>query len=351
VKRERWTALVCGSALLATLATLGAACGGSSGNGDPDAGDARPAADANTEVDAAKPKTDADGKKEASHPKDTGPPPLVVYAESPNTLYKLDPATNAVAIIAPFTGDCAKGTTTVSPITNCTTDCCDVTDLAVDEKSNAYVTTFSALYSVDLATAVTTLIHTGSYPNSLSFVPKGTLDDSVEALVGYNGAAYVRIDPTTGAVANVGNLSGGYLSSGDIVSVIGGGTFLTVRALAPDAGVDGGDGDGDGGADTECSASDCLLQIDPKTGDFVQNYGTVGHTHVFGIAYWAGTVFGFDDLGEVFSIAYAINSGGGMLVTAPITVPSPPAGLEFWGAGSTTSAPKAGADGGGIPIK
>jgi hypothetical protein len=240
-----------------------------------------------------------------------GMPVPVVYAHSPNQLYKLDPTTNAITVVGNFTGACILDT---------------IIDIALDENSNAYVTGFGGFYKLDLTTASCTLVAFGTnYPNSLSFVPKGTLDPNAEALVGYQGSTYVRIDTATGAMSNVGSLSGGYQSSGDIVSVIGGGTFLTVT----------GNGCGD-----------CLLQVDPKTGDLIQSYGSVNHAMVYGLAFWAGTAYGFDDAGEVFSIS----TMGSSLVTQDIPVPNPPAGLEFYGAGSTTAAPPTAPDGGGIPI-
>ena len=77
----------------------------------------------------------------------------------------------------------------------------------------------------------TSLIDT--YPNSLSFVPKGTVDPNVEALVGYNGGTYVRIDTVTGAVTSIGNLGSGYSSSGDIVRLpIPGNAELLVYVIA-----------------------------------------------------------------------------------------------------------------------
>ena len=69
-------------------------------------------------------------------------------------------------------------------------------------------------------------------PNSLSFVPKGTVDEAIEALVGYRDSVYVRIDTATGAVSTIGALKGGHASSGDIVSVTGGGTFLPSSGMA-----------------------------------------------------------------------------------------------------------------------
>jgi hypothetical protein len=240
-----------------------------------------------------------------------GTPVSLVYAHSADTLYRLDPTSKQVAVVGPFSGGCSS-----------------VIDIAIDSSSNAYVTTFSDVWKVNLHTAACTHIASGNYPNSLSFVPKGTLDPNVEALVGYFGSQYIRIDTTTGAVTNVGTLTGGYQSSGDIVSVIGGGTFLTVK-----------------GGSQQCN--DCLLQVNPKTGDLVQNYGSVNHVDVFGLAFWAGTAYGFDNGGQVFAIGWQNNQ----LVTTDIPVPNPPPNLSFWGAGSTTAAPPTSADGGGIPIQ
>ncbi len=248
---------------------------------------------------------------------DTGPqqkpdsslPPAagVVYAHGPDTLYKVDPITKAVKLIGPFQG------------------CSSVIDLALDINSNAWVTTFGGLYSLDLKTAKCTQISTGSYPNSLSFVPKGTLDQNKEALVGYVGSTYVRIDEKTGNVTNVGSIGSGYSSSGDIVSVINGGTFLTV---------------------TGNNCADCLLQVDPKTGSMIKNYGSVNHGAVFGLAFWAATLYGFDAQGELFTINVQNNT----IKTQNIMIPNAPPNLNWWGAGSTTAAPVADSDGGIIPI-
>lgn len=241
-------------------------------------------------------------------PADTGPPPevAVVYGHSPTVLYKLDPKTKAVTTVGTF--DCTSS----------------VIDLAIDENSKGYMTTFTGFYSVNLANAKCMMIAQGNYPNSLSFVPKGTLDPNAEALVGYFGSQYVRINTTTGAITNVGTLTGGYTSSGDIVSVKMGGTFLTVKG-------------------TNCS--DCLLQVDPKTGNVIQNYGSLGYTDVFGIAYWGGSVYGFTNGGQLFEVT-AQNM---MIKTTLIPIPNAPNGLQFWGAGSSTSNPTTGNDG-GIPI-
>ena len=222
-----------------------------------------------------------------------------VFGQSSDTLYKLDPITKAVTAVGPFNG------------------CGGVIDIALDKDSNMYATTFDGFYGVDRTTAKCTFIASGSsYPNSLSFVPAGTLDPNVEALVGYQGDQYIRIDPKTGAISDVGTSIGmGFSSSGDIVSVKGGGTYLTVTGMG--------------------CMTDCLLQVDPKTGSFLKNWGSTGYANVFGLAFWAGVAYGFDAKGQLFEIDF---SGQALQIT-PIQIPSAPPTLSFQGAGSTTSAP------------
>ena len=218
-----------------------------------------------------------------------------VFGHSGSVLYRLDPVTKVVTTVGPFSG-------------------CDqsVIDIALDKDSNLYATTFGGLYHVEKTTAACSLIQSGSYPNSLSFVPAGTLDPSVEALVGYLGDQYVRIDPVSGNVSAVGLLQGnGLLSSGDVVSVKGGKSYLTVKGTA---------------------CADCLVEINPATGKMLNNLGDVGFTDVFGLAFWAGSVYGFTNAGELFEVSFP----NGVLTTNTINAPG---ASSFYGAGSTTSAP------------
>lgn len=223
-------------------------------------------------------------------------PAAAVYAHSASTLYKLDPDTKAVTVVGKFSG------------------CSNVVDIAVDKDSNIYASA-SGIYRVDSKTAKCTSVGGGLFAgNSLSFVPAGILDPVKEVLVTYNGGTYYKVDAATGATTALGSLPSGYSSSGDIVSVKGGGTYVTVN----------GNGCGD-----------CLLEVDPKTGAMKKNWGSVGAAAVYGIAYWAGSVYTFDNGGQIFELTFGTSS-----VTAKsIPIPSKPAGLSFWGAGSTTSAP------------
>jgi hypothetical protein len=222
-----------------------------------------------------------------------------VFGHSRTTLFKLNPTTKDVGIVDTFK------------------ECSNIEDIALDKDSNLYGTNDEGLYSIDKTTATCTLIAAGTYPNSLSFVPAGTLDDNVEALVGFLDDQYVRIDTTTGAISNVGSpWNNGFVSSGDLVSVKNGPSYLTIKDENPD--------------DMVCG--DCLVQINPATGVFVKEFGSLDYDRVFGAAFWAGSVYGFTNDGELFEIVIENNE----LTTNPIATPN---GLSFWGAGSTTSAP------------
>ena len=90
---------------------------------------------------------------------------------------------------------------------------------------------------------------------------------------------------------------------------------------------------------------DCLLQVDPKNGNVIQNYGSVSRGAVYGLAYWAGALYGFDEGGDLFMIT---GGDGGTATTMDVTVDG---GVKWWGAGSTTSAPLKDSDGGAIPTQ
>jgi hypothetical protein len=222
------------------------------------------------------------------------PPVAAVYANSSDSLYVINPATNAVSSVGAFQG------------------CDAVTDIAVNRTGQIFATSKTALYAVNPTTAQCTHIADGSYPNSLSFVPQGTVDPDQETLVGYSGSSYVRIDQSTGAIAPIGALGNpGLSSSGDIVSLIGGGTYLTVK--------------GD-------LCNDCLIAVNPTTGAIVKQLGSIGsYGDVWGLAFWGGTVYGFTSAGLMFSLDPAT------MMTTPIAYKGGAVG--FWGAGSSTAAP------------
>lgn len=222
-----------------------------------------------------------------------------VFGHSADTLYRLDPETKAVTVVGTFDGCNAS-----------------IIDIALDADSHMFGTAYGSLYSIDRKTGACTLIADGDYPTSLSFVPAGTVDPDVEALVGFVEEQYIRIDVDTGAVTELGVLPDGLRSSGDVVSVKDGDTWLTVFGPG-------------------CETGDCIVSIDPSTGDVLRNYGEMPYTKVFGLAFWAGRAYGFSEAGELFQIDF----GDTTVTTTQIEVPGAPSGLSFYGAGSTTSAP------------
>lgn len=219
-----------------------------------------------------------------------------VFGHSDNTLYRVDTATRAVSTVGFFQG------------------CTYVADIALDESSVVYASTGTELYFVETNTARCTKIAQGTFPNSLSFVPAGTLEPDREVLVGFQGGDYVRIDTASGKVTKIGELGGGFESSGDVVSAKGGKTYVTVKGPG---------------------CADCLVEIDPKLGTLTRNWGPLGHDDVFGLAFWGGELYAFTNAGELLLVTFAADA----LSVQVLPVANAPADLRFWGAGSTTSAP------------
>jgi glycosidase len=228
--------------------------------------------------------------------------PAEVFGHSATTLYRVDAVTHDVTKVGNFS---CLGLD-------------EMIDIALDKTGQMYGTEELSFVKIDKTTATCQKIATGSFPNSLSFVPAGTVLPNTEALVGYQGSTYVQIDIQSGALSTIGDLNSGSLSSsGDIVSVINGGTYLTVNGTTADG--------------QECG--DCVVEVDPKDGHLIQVLGDAGHSNVFGLAFWAGIVYGFDDSGELFSYDVVLKT------STNISIPMKPAGLSFYGAGSTTCAP------------
>ena len=221
-----------------------------------------------------------------------------VFGHSENTLYRVDTVSRSVTEVGAFQG------------------CTYVADIALDESSNIYASTGTELFLIETNTAHCSRIAGGKFPNSLSFVPAGTVESDREALVGFDGADYIKIEPTTGVVSKIGALGDGLVSSGDIVSAKGGKTFVTVKGPG---------------------CADCLVEIDPATGKSKQNWGPIGKTDVFGLAFWAGDLYGFTNTGELILIT--LDTGKLVMTPIPLSFLGANAPKKFWGAGSTTSAP------------
>ena len=233
-----------------------------------------------------------------------------VFAHSNAKLYKLEPISKTVTEVGTF--DCLGNA--------------DMWDIAVDRDGVMYGSANSLgdarLVSINKTTAHCETIATGSsFPNSLTFVPTGTLAPNEEVLVGYDQTDYLRIDKVTGQVQVIGSLNPNptgqmWESSGDIVSIIDDKTYLTVKPYL-------------GGL----SDPDSIVEVDPKTGQAVRLIGNTGFPTLWGLGYWGGVAYGFSESGQLCAIDLATGAG------TSIPIPNLPSSLSFWGAGVTTSAP------------
>lgn len=236
----------------------------------------------------------------------------VVYAQTANELFKVDPQTLAVTSIGPFSDPAA-------------TEPPRITDIALDKKGRMIGVTKESVYEIDVKTAVCTKLSTAkAHYVGLSFVVDNNSIDKKEYLMGLDkdGAVY-EIDPATGQSTALGGLgsdpvdTGNDLkAAGDIVSIRGFKTLATVERPM-----------------TVGEDSDWLAQIDEHTGKATL-IGKVGYKGVWGLGFWKhegkNKVFGFTTAGEFLLID--VNTGTGTLQSTDAT-------LAWWGAGVTTDAP------------
>ena len=265
--------------------------------------------------DSAPPPVDLDAAPPP--PTDSGPASGTIYVHTGRTLFLFEPYAKTLKKIGDF---------------SCLTDAqfSEVGDIAVNRDGEIYGATLNdGFIKIDPLTAGCTVIATSAnrgFPNSLSFVPRGTLDPANDALVGYFRDEYVRIDVATGKITSIGLLnpndaSTTYESSGDIVSVGADRTYLSAKTFKSGFPVDGGD---------------VLVRFDPKTGRRIQvSSGTTNRVDIWGMGYWAGMAYGFTAKGE----AVAIDPTTGAATNIPVDAGTRSTQGVFYGAGSTTIAP------------
>jgi len=218
-----------------------------------------------------------------------------VYAHSAETLYAVDPEDLSLTTVGAFIWPEGDD---------------QMTDIALNDRGNMVGVSFSRIYSVDKETAECTLLadFDGGSFNGLGFV-EGVGGEAGATLIGATGSGgWYALDPETGAVGFVGSYGGAMGSSGDIVYIRDGGTYATV--------------------DHPDYTTDVLVSVDPDTGAATV-IGETGFDDIWGVAYWAGQVFGFTDSGQFLIID--VTTGQGTLVRSE--------NARFWGAGVTTLAP------------
>jgi len=221
-----------------------------------------------------------------------------VYAHTAGTLYKVDPDTLAITKVHDFVWSNGSDS---------------MTDIAIDKTGLMLGVSMSSVYRIDATTAVATRLSnnlTGGF-NGLSFVPAAMIGQTGDdVLVGTRNADGVvsRIDPMTGQATPIGNMGGGFSSSGDLVAVTNFGTVLT--------------------ADNGLS-NDRLVRLAPSTFAASAVGTDIGYAEIFGVAFWKNKIFGFTANGQFITIDP--NTGVGTLVQSN--------GPAWWGAAVTTSAP------------
>lgn len=233
-------------------------------------------------------------------------PPLLddvrVFAHTADTLYSIDPRSFTVTRVGDFIWPDGPS---------------QMTDLAINATGEAWGITFTSLYRVDLATARCTFVapFAGAQFNGLSFIPGGELEPGEVLVAANRSGAYVRVDPATGAIRQLGLYGADTGSSGDLVSVAGGGTFATIVDLNVGFGEE---------------PVEYLARIDPTNGRATR-IGPTGVTRTWGVGYWRSRVYGFTEGGAVVTLD--ITTGRATEVARN--------SVAWWGAAVTTIAPVA----------
>lgn len=241
--------------VLSFVAGLAWGCGPGGRADEPDARDVAPTPDARRTVDAP-----------------PVIPPSLVYAHSGTELFRINTQNLEAARIGALTGLGVQ----------------NLTDLAVSRDDRLVGITMNKLVDINPITGECTVLVDLSASaqgfTSLSFVPTNLSDPgSVERLVAANSeGAVFEINLQTGAATQLGSYGeqGGNIirSSGDLVAVSGAGIFATVNL-------------GD-----DFASSDHLALIDPVTWKATL-IGPPSVDKLFGLAYWAGQLYGFVDHG------------------------------------------------------
>jgi len=231
-----------------------------------------------------------------------------VYAHSGSVLYRIDTVNFGTVQIGPLSG----------------LGSASMTDIAVDKNDHMVGVTLNKLYSVDATSGACTLIKDLSAsthnPTSLSYIPSDLGDpNSADILVTADSVGDVyQIDEGTGSAALIGSYGGSgatkVVSSGDLIGVRGLGIYATV--------------------DVGSGADDYLARIDPATWKAMPIGSGTGYNNIFGLGFWAGTIYGFVDdktthTGKIIKIDPTTGVGSEILSSA----------IEWYGAGVTTDAP------------
>jgi hypothetical protein len=282
--------------------SLSVACGGddrrpAGRDGGTGGGDAAP--------DVAFP-LDAGPRMDVGPIRDGGPTlPAVVWAHSGRELFRFDPLTNRVTSVGVLN-------TTEDDVG----DFFSMTDVAVRSDGALFGLGRGRVWRIDTETARCTTVAMEVQGVAMSFVPAGEISDQEELIVGYEDsndrAKLARVDLVAGTVVDLATFSGDCETSGDIASISGLGTFITLRCANDES-------------------QDFLATIDVMTAT-ITIIGPTGVRGIWGLGFWAGVFYGFTDSGQLVEINAA--TGASTIIANEVG-----AADGFWGAGVTTEAP------------
>ncbi len=283
---------------------------------DVTAADGTVTADAGAITDTATTPVDAATVDTALPPQDTNPttpdvtepdvapgkPVGNLYAHTKDTLYFLDVPNAKFQKVGVFSFNKNKGL---------------VTDIALNKWGNLFAVTYGDLFQCNrLDAKCVWLAKLPQEFNGLTFIPEGIVDPNQEALVGIAGkGAWYHVQFGGGKVTlkAIGGYGGTWWSSGDAFSVVGVGTYATLK---------------------KCNGCDnYLAEVDPATGKIKKLIGKTGKAKgLFGLAWWAGVFYAVSSDGFVYILD--VKTGDATKVKG-ITVPK---GVKWWGAGVSTRA-------------
>jgi len=240
---------------------------------------------------------------------DAGEPDVVpgqpvgnLYAHTKDTLYFLDVPAAAFKKVGVFTFNKNKGL---------------VTDIALNQWGNLFAVTYGDLFQCNRMNAK--CVWLAKLPqefNGLTFIPEGVIDPNQEALVGIAGKGtwyHVQFGGGKVTLKAIGGYGGSWWSSGDAFSVVGVGTYATLK---------------------KCNGCDnYLAEVDPASGKIKKLIGKTGKAKgLFGLAWWAGVFYAVSSDGNVYVLD--VKSGNATKVQG-ISIPK---GVKWWGAGVSTRA-------------
>lgn len=265
--------------------------------------------DAESDVSEEPPASDQDGDgvpdENDLFPNDPDLPGTVkpnrVYGHSSTQLWNLETATNALEYECDFSWAPGAGFTGGQ-----------MTDIAIDRYGVLYGVTFGSLHTCHPETCA--CVHLGELPssfNALTFVPAEVFGETSDVLIGIGGnGSWYRLEPgeVLWEAIFLGEYGGGYTSSGDAYSILGMGTFATVKK----SGV----------------SSDVLIRVDPLTGQWLEEVAVLdGLGGVYGLAGWSSRAYAFDSSGAIRIIETTTGAVVNTIVEAPVS---------WWGAATPT---------------